>query len=366
MSPDRHGGVDVRGAIGRAVDGAHLGAREIEALLSIGDADTAALLFEAAQSLRERHFGRRLFLYGFVYFSTYCRNRCTFCFYRKGNAESPRYRKSADEVVAIARGLADSGVHLIDLTMGEDPDLRGDGRFEPLVELVGRVRREAGRPVMVSPGVVPLEVLAAFREAGADWYACYQETHDEALYRQLRPGQDYRRREASRSEAIAVGLYAEDGILLGVGETVSQRAHSLLTMRAQGVKQARVMGFVPQKGTPLRDRELPSLLAELVTLATMRLVMPDRLIPASLDIDGLRGLEARLRAGANVVTSIIPPDSGLAGVSQSTLDIDQGYRTVAGVERHLAPLGLEVATLAEYEDWLAGAQPSARQARTAL
>lgn len=367
MSPERRSGIiDVRRVIDRAVDGAHLSAREIEALLAIDEAGTAALLFEAAQTLRERHFGRRLFLYGFVYFSTYCRNRCTFCFYRRGNAESPRYRKSADEVVAIARGLADSGVHLIDLTMGEDPDLHDAGRFEPLVQLVGRVRREAGRPVMVSPGVVPRDVLAAFREAGADWYACYQETHDPALYRRLRPGQDYRRREASRSEAIAAGLHAEDGILLGVGETVSQRARSLLTMRAQGVRQVRVMGFVPQKGTPLSHREMPSLLAELVTLATMRLVMPDRLIPASLDIDGLRGLEARLRAGANVVTSIIPADSGLAGVSQSTLDIDQGFRTVAGVQRHLEPLGLEVATLAEYEAWLAGARPACRQARTAL
>ena len=365
MRPEWGGGIDVRRAIDRALDGAHLSAREIEALLAVDDAGTAAVLFAAAQTLRERHFGRRLFVYGFVYFSTYCRNRCTFCFYRRGNALSPRYRKSTDEVVAIAQGLADSGVHVVDLTMGEDPDLHDDGRYEPLMQLVGRVRREAGRPVMVSPGVVPRGVLAALREAGADWYACYQETHDPVLYRYLRPGQDYRRREASRSEAISVGLHAEDGILLGVGETVSQRAHSLLTMRAQGVRQVRVMGFVPQKGTPLRDREIPSLLAEMVTLATMRLVMPDRLIPASLDIDGLRGLEARLRAGANVVTSIIPPDSGLAGVSQSTLDIDQGFRTVAGVRRHIEPLGLEIATPAEYEAWLAGARPNLRQAGTA-
>lgn len=365
MSPHKDEGIEVRRAVERAVDGARLNAQEIEALLAVDDVDTAGLLFEAARALRGRYFGDAVFLYGFVYFSTYCRNRCAFCFYRRGNEHSPRYRKSADEVVAIARSLADSGVHLIDLTMGEDPELHDAGRFQPLVDLVGRVRHEAGRPVMVSPGVVPRDVLASLRDAGADWYACYQETHDPAFYRQLRPGQDYRRREASRSEAMAVGLHAEDGILLGVGETVSQRARSLLTMRAQGAGQVRVMGFVPQKGTPLAGRENPSLRAELVTLATMRLVMPDRLIPASLDIDGLRGLEARLRAGANVVTSIIPPDVGLAGVSQSTLDIDQGFRTVAGVERHLAPLGLEVATQTDYEAWLGRTRPSGCEAQTA-
>ena len=68
----------------------------------------------------------------------------------------------------------------------------------------------------------------------------------------------------------------------------------------------------------------------------MRLAMPDRLIPASLDVDGIAGLEPRIAAGANVVTSIVPPDIGLAGVSQSELDIDDGLRTapeVAGAAR---------------------------------
>lgn len=49
----------------------------------------------------------------------------------------------------------------------------------------------------------------------------------------------------------------------------------------------------------------------------MRLLFPDKLIPASLDVDGISGLELRLMAGANVVTSIIPPNEGLAGVAQS-------------------------------------------------
>lgn len=336
----------------------------MERLLAVDDPACAALLFEGAQALRKRHFGRKVFLYGFVYFSTYCRNSCTFCFYRRGNDASPRYRKSLAEVVAIAHGLAESGVHLVDLTMGEDPDIHDAGEFDAVVELVRQVRREAGVPVMVSPGVVPSATLGSLRRAGADWYACYQETHTPELYRRLRPRQDYVTRAAARSEALGLGLHAEDGILLGVGESVADRARSLVTMRAQGVQQVRVMGFVPQAGTPLAGLPTPTLLAEMVTLATMRLTMPDRLIPASLDIDGLRGLEARLRAGANVVTSIIPPASGLAGVSQSRLDIDEGFRTVAGVERHLAPLGLETATVSDFQSWLDGSAVPTLRARS--
>jgi methylornithine synthase len=346
--------LEVTAIIERAVEGRHLKLKEIEALLAVDSPEDVSLLFEAAQELRARHFGSKVFLYGFVYFSTWCRNACSFCFYRKSNAESPRYRKSAEEVIEVALGLADSGVHLVDLTMGEDPRMHDLDDFEPLIDLVTRVRRQAGVPVMVSPGVTPRLVLKRMADAGADWYACYQETHNPQLYRDLRPGQDYLTRAASRSYALAEGLHVEDGILLGVGETPADRARSLLTMRAQGVQQARVMGFVPQKGTPMAAFPRPSLLREMVALATMRLVMPDRLIPASLDIEGLRGLEARLRAGANVVTSIIPPSSGMAGVAQATLDIDEGFRTVEGVKRHLEPMGLETAQLADYEAWLRG------------
>jgi methylornithine synthase len=226
---------------------------------------------------------------------------------------------------------------------------------------VGEVRAAIDIPLMVSPGVVPGDALRAFRDAGADWYACYQETHTPSLYADLRPGQDFFERSAVRSEALRLGYRVEDGFLLGVGESVADRARSIAAMRAQGVQQVRVMGFVPQRGTPLWGVSGPSLLQEAVAIATLRLAMPERLIPASLDIDGLRGLDARLRAGANVVTSIIPPQSGLAGVSQARLDIDEGFRTVEGVEKHLHPLGLEIASGADYADWLRGTRaPSAQ------
>ncbi len=83
--------------------------------------------------------------------------------------------------------------------------------------------------------------------------------------------------------------------------------------------------------------------------------MPDRLIPATLDVDGINGLEPRIAAGANVVTSIVPPDLGLAGVSQSELDIDAGLRTAAEVSARLTALGLRAATAGEYAGWVAGA-----------
>ena len=191
---------------------------------------------------------------------------------------------------------------------------------------------------MASPGVVTPDVLAALRDAGAEWYACYQETHARELYARLRAGQDFDERAQARLDAAALGMLVEDGMLLGVGETVAERALTVAGMRDEPVDQVRVMTFVPQRGTPLAHLAPAGRLGELVTIATMRLAMPDRLIPASLDVDGIAGLEPRLAAGANVVTSIVPPDTGLAGVSQSELDIDDGLRTAPEVAARLAAL----------------------------
>lgn len=121
------------------------------------------------------------------------------------------------------------------------------------------------------------------------------------------------------------------------------------------------MTFVPQAGTPLADVTPAGDLDELLTIAVMRLVMPERFIPASLDVDGIAGLERRLEAGANVVTSIVPPTTGLAGVSQAELDIEEGHRTVHGVLPHLSRLGLRAAGVAEYRERMASLAAAARQ-----
>lgn len=347
-----HPSSHVRALCAAALDGERLGLEALEALLAIDDERLAGEVFAAAREARARHFGDGVFLYGFVYFSTYCRNECTFCYYRAGNALSPRYRKSLDEVVEICAGLAGSGVDLLDLTMGEDPLIHGEPGYRTLLDLVAAVRRATELPVMVSPGVLPAPALHDLRVAGADWYALYQETHTPELYERLRVGQAFADRVAARRAARAAGLLVEDGILTGVGDTAADRARSVAAMRDAAWEQVRAMTFVPQEGTPLAHVRPPGDLAELLVIAVLRLSLPDRLIPASLDVDGIRGLERRLAAGANVVTSIVPPTTGLAGVSNPVLDIDEGCRTVAGVLPHLERLGLRPAGRSAYRDTL--------------
>lgn len=305
-------------------------------------------LFAEARKVRRAVFKDRIFLYGFLYISTYCRNNCRFCLSRHDNGMAPRYRKSAADIIAHARTLSEMGVHLVDVASGED----GARTRSELADLFQAIRQQTGLPLMASVGL--LEEPQRDVLGGVEWYACYQETHNPALFATVRQGQDYGRRLGSKIAARRNGYLIEEGIMTGIGEADQDIADSFEAMASVDADQVRVMSLVPQKGTPMEALPPAASLRELVILAMLRLRFPDRLIPASLDVAGLAGLAQRLDAGANVITSIVPPGSGLAGVANNSLDIDNGSRTINALLPVMDRCQVEPGTLGEYQAWMSG------------
>jgi methylornithine synthase len=244
--------------------------------------------------------------------------------------------------------------------MGEDPELYSsdESGFKQFVNMIKTVQNETKLPVMISPGTLPDKVLVELADVGVSWYACYQETHNNTLFNSLRNGQSFEERLAKKQLAKSLGMLIEEGILTGVGETLDDIADSILWMQDVNVDQARVMTFVPQAGTPMAQAIPQENLMELIIIAIMRLVLPDRLIPASLDVGGLSGLKARLNAGANVVTSIVPPQKGLAGVANHSLDIEDSRRTLEYILPIDKTCGLEPALPKDYLTWTTARQNS--------
>ena len=324
--------------------------QEIIRLLETEDGEEVARLFAKAREIRKENQENKIFAYGFVYFTTYCRNNCNFCYYRRSN-DIERYRKSKEEILATSKALIDSGVNLIDLTMGEDPKYHAED-FETVAEIIRTIKEEYDTPIMISPGVVSDAVIDKLKAAGADWYAVYQETHNRKLFEKLRVNQSYDERMHAKLYAREIGMKIEEGLLAGVGETTEDIVDSLEIMGKIGAQQVRVMSFVPQEGSPMEGCSTPDRMLELKIIALMRILYPKALIPASLDVDGIDGLEDRINAGANLITSIIPPKSGFMGVAHNTLDVDEGGRTVAEAKVILERMGLRVATREEYKEYI--------------
>jgi methylornithine synthase len=323
---------------------------ETASLLACKNPEDQELIFKAARDLRHRYFNNHIFMYGFAYFSTHCQNNCTFCYYRRDNQQFPRYRKTPEEIVDTAIAFKNSGVHLIDLTTGDDPYYTTHP--ERLGEIIAAVKAASGLSVMVSPGVLDAHGLSCIAKAGADWYALYQETYNRRLFQNLRIEQGFDDRIASKKKAASLGLLLEEGLLTGFGDTLSDRVDALRRMQTLSPSQMRIMTFIPQDGAPLIRKSDEGFLPEIMTIAVMRLMNPDVLIPASLDVDGIDGLKQRLMAGANVVTSIIPPREGYAGVANSVRDIDEGHRTAAFVKKILGECGLRAASEPACRRWI--------------
>lgn len=329
---------------------------EIFELMSATGREDLDTLFAAARRVRDKEFGKKIFTYGFVYFSTYCKNNCTFCYYRTSNSGIDRYRKSKEEIVQLSASLQDAGINLSDLTMGEDPLMYKDG-YKNLLDIISAVHDEVGINIMASPGALPHDMFTKVRDAGADWYACYQETYNRELFNSLRLNQSYDDRRNQKIWAMEAGLLAEDGMMIGLGESVRDRAETIAEMSSLGCGQVRAMTFVPQTGTPMQDFTPYDSTEELKAIAIMRLLNPDKLIPCSLDVEGIAGLKTRINAGANVVTSIVPPSKHLAGVAQHELDIENGNRSVEHVFEMLEDMGHHHASSAEYRSFLEAHRP---------
>ena len=330
--------------------GLKLNKEQIVNYLTTKDENELNELFDMAKKTRQEVNGNKIFAYGFVYFTTYCRNNCNFCYFRRDNSIE-RYRKSKEEILDISKALINEGVNLIDLTMGEDP-LYHNEKFKSVNEIIETITKEYDTPVMISPGVVSNEIIESFAKSGTNWYALYQETHNKKLFENMRVNQSYDERMNAKLYARDNGILIEEGLLAGIGESPEDIADSLMTMGNIKASQMRVMSFIPQEGSPMESHKTPTRREELTIIALMRVMYPHVLIPASLDVDGINGLRDRVNAGANLVTSIIPPKSGFMGVAHSTMEVDEGGRTVGEVKSILDDMDLRLGTKEEYKEYI--------------
>ena len=62
-------------------------------------ADDADYLFERAQAVRTRHYGRSVYIRGLIEFTNYCKNDCYYCGIRCSNKKANRYRLSEEDIL---------------------------------------------------------------------------------------------------------------------------------------------------------------------------------------------------------------------------------------------------------------------------
>ncbi|MBV9464321.1 MAG: radical SAM protein, partial [Verrucomicrobiae bacterium] len=271
-----------------------------------GGRDGLSDLRAAAGALRDRVFGRKVFIRGVLEVSNFCRQNCHYCGMRRDNRSLERYRMELDSLREIVFSHRPECVTDINLQAGEDPI----AVRQIVLPLIREIREKTDLGVSVCLGTLSPAVYRELREAGAFYYIIKLETGDAAHYAQVQaPGCLEDRLEAIRHLA-ASGWSVSSGFIVGLpGQTAEHITGSLELIRELPLAGCSVSPFIPGEETPLRGSPCGDLELTLNCLAWMRLAGPDRVIPAvsAMSYVGENGYARALQAGANLATINLTP-----------------------------------------------------------
>jgi biotin synthase len=299
----------------------NLDQNEILAWLREEDPARLEILWRRADETRHQYVGDAVHLRGLVEISNHCLRQCMYCGLRAGNRPLPRYRMTADEILAAARQALSFGYGTVVLQAGEDNGLATAW----VADVVRRIKAETPLAVTLSLGEREDEELAAWRAAGADRYLLRFETSDRELFNAIHPG--LRGRPADRIAILRrlkeLGYETGSGIMVGLpGQSYESIARDICLFRELDLDMIGIGPYIAHPATPLGngrvfpacapgETQVPN--TELMVykaVALTRLVRPDANIPSTTalaTINKRNGRELGLQRGANVCMPNLTP-----------------------------------------------------------
>jgi FO synthase len=284
----------LRRALARAEAGKALSVDEAEAMLS-ARGEGFSRLMGLASRLRELGHGRTV-TYSrkvFVPLTMLCRDHCHYCTFAKAPARLAEPFLAPEEVVAIAEEGRKLGCKEALLTLGDRPEERYDVARKWLDErgyhstldyvraMAIRIIEETGLLPHLNPGVMSWEEMARLKHVSASM-GLMLETSSERLSQKGgphfgSPDKVPAVRMRTIEDAGRLSIPFTTGILVGIGETVRERAESLFAIRElhhryRHVQEVIVQNFRAKRGTAMRDAPEPEEEEFLAAVATTRVL----------------------------------------------------------------------------------------------
>ncbi|MBR6530143.1 MAG: [Clostridia bacterium] len=281
---------------------------EYEELLSLRDADSAALLRSLAKKARESTYRNRVFLRALIEISNVCKNDCLYCGVRASNKNVCRFSLTDEEILSsCAEGYA-LGLRTFVLQGGEDARFT-DKRLTSLITNIKRTCPEAA--VTLSLGERSRKSYTALRNAGADRYLLRHETANAAHYASLHPeNMRLETRMRCLSDLKELGFQVGAGFMVGSpNQTLSHLAEDLQFIETFRPQMCGIGPFLPQHDTPFAKEPAGDTDLCLYLLSILRILDPALLLPATTALATAHenGTILGLEAGANVIMPNLSP-----------------------------------------------------------
>lgn len=263
---------------------------------------------ERARFLRDKYYGKKVFVRGLVEFTNCCKNDCYYCGIRASNARVTRYRLRPEEIFLCCKRGYELGYRTFVLQGGEDPGYRE----QEIAALVERIKGSfPDCAVTLSVGEHGRSVYQMWFDAGADRCLLRHETADNAHYRFLHPAScSPENRKRCLYDLKEIGYQVGCGFMVGSpGQKPEHLAEDLRFIHALQPDMVGIGPFIPQRDTPFGGEPAGSLELTLFLLGIIRIMLPDVLLPATTALGAIhpQGLERGILAGANVCMPNLTP-----------------------------------------------------------
>ena len=286
----------------------NLNDEEFCALLESASPALEEELASRARTVREKHYGKAVYIRGLIEFTNYCRNNCYYCGIRRGNDKAQRYRLTQEEILACCEEGYALGFRTFVLQGGEDSYFT-DERLESLIRAIKKDHPDCA--VTLSIGERERDSYERLFEAGADRYLLRHETADQSHYESLHPAEmSYEHRLQCLRNLKAIGYQVGCGMMVGSpGQTTEHLIKDLRFLQELQPEMVGIGPFIPQQDTPLGSCQGGTAELTLRLLAIIRLLLPTVLLPATTALGTIdpRGREKGLLSGANVLMPNLSP-----------------------------------------------------------
>jgi len=284
----------IRDILDRALAGARLTEADAIALIECGDADLPDLM-AAAAAMRDRAKGRDVTYSPKVFLpvTNLCRDRCTYCTFRKDPGDPGAWTMTIAEIAEWSRRGRKLGCSEALMCLGDKPEVAFKEYRATLAALgvrstieyvaqacaaslaegllphtnagiMSRAEMAMLRPLNVSMGLMLESIAPRLRQSGG--------------VHQWAPDKDPAVRRRMIDEAGELKIPFTTGILIGIGDTPAERAQSLVAIRASHerhghIQEVIIQNFRAKPGIAMEDAPEPGALEMARAIATARLLL---------------------------------------------------------------------------------------------
>lgn len=274
----------------------------------IENSDNDKYLYECADRVRRKVYGRDVYIRGLIEISNYCKNNCLYCGIRRSNRNIDRYRLTEEEILECCKEGYALGFRTFVMQGGED-GFFDDDFFCGVIRKIKEKYPDCA--VTLSLGERSKESYKRLYESGADRYLLRHETAMEQHYNKLHPEEmSFKKRMECLRTLKEIGFQTGAGFMVGSPyQTTENLVNDLLFIKEFQPQMVGIGPFIPHKDTPFGDKEQGTLRDTLVMVALTRLLLPNVLLPSTTALGTIHpeGREMGLQAGANVVMPNLSP-----------------------------------------------------------